>query len=127
MQLYFYKRGQGYFTRLWSGIALWAITAIGCFVLHKKLAGFNEWVNTAVPVVLLALLTYFIYWLQNRPSLADFMILSEGELKKVSWSSKAEIVASTTVVIFVVVFMSICLGLVDYLFHYGFDKIGLYS
>lgn len=127
MQLYFYKRGQGYYTRLWSGIALWAITAIGCFVLHNKLAGFNEWVNTAVPVVFLALMTYLIYWLQNRPTLADFMILSEGELKKVSWSSKAEIVASTTVVIFVVIFMSICLGLVDYLFHLGFGKIGLYS
>lgn len=128
MQLYFYKRSQGYYTRLWSCLAIWFICAIGCYVLYDKLqTSGNEWVYTGVPVILLSVITWFLYWLQNRPSLADFLILSEGELKKVSWSSKAEITASTIIVIFVVISMAVFLGLIDLLFHAGFDKIGLYS
>ena len=128
MQLYIYKKGQGYYTRLWGSLACFAICAIGCYTLHTKLAAVsaNPWINSFVPAVVLGLLTYVVYWVQNKPAIADFLIASEGELKKVSWSSKAEITASTTIVIFVVIFMAVLLGVVDLLFFKTFSTIGLY-
>lgn len=128
MQLYFYKKGQGYYTRLWSAIVVWTIAAIGSYILYKKLQSTsNEWVYMGIPVVLISTITWFLYWLQNRPKVADFLILSEGELKKVSWSSKAEITASTIIVIAVVIFTAAFLGSIDLAFHAIFNSMGLYS
>jgi len=128
MQLYFYKKGQGYYTRLWASIVLWAIAAIGSYVLYGKLQAVGkEWLYIGVPVAVIATITWLLYWLQNRPTIADFLIMSEGELKKVSWSSKAEIIASTTIVVFVVIFTSAFLGSIDLIFHAFFNGIGLYS
>ena len=60
-------------------------------------------------------------------SFADFLIAAEGEIKKVSWSSRKEIVSSTTVVIVVVSGLAIGIGAWDLLLHYFFgDIINLY-
>jgi preprotein translocase subunit SecE len=72
-------------------------------------------------VGLFAVLAIVIIWLVNKPSIADFMIASEGEMKKVSWSSKHEIIVSTTVVIVVVVIMAVLLGVTDVGFQTLFD------
>jgi preprotein translocase subunit SecE len=61
-----------------------------------------------------------IFWVINKPSVADFMISSEGEVKKVSWSSKKEIVASTFIVICVVVLLGAFLGITDLIFRMFF-------
>ena len=60
-------------------------------------------ISTLVPAAVLAVLSGLAFWLVNRPSVADFMIASEGEIKKVNWSSKKEFFVSTVVVIGVVV------------------------
>ena len=49
----------------------------------------------------------------NRVSVADFMIAAEGEMKKVSWSSRKEIAVSTFIVIMVVIIMAVLLGVTD--------------
>jgi len=122
-----YKRGQAKNTRLWTGISAFVICAYGCFVLHQKLATLNNiWVETLIPFGLCAVLGGTIAWLMNKPSVADFLISSEGEIKKVSWSTRKEIVSSTTVVIVVMLTISIFLYLVDMGFVWTFDKIGLY-
>lgn len=129
MQLYIYKRGQGYYTRLWGSIACFAIIAIGCFSLYRILSGTtsNPWIYTVIPVAVLVGFTYLVYWLQNRPSIADFLITAESELKKVTWSSKEQIIASTIIVIFVVIVLSVMLGSVDVGFRSLFQFIGLYG
>ncbi len=129
MQLYIYKRGHGYHTRLWSAVACLLLAAIACYKLHSKLVLVgNPWVQNLTPAIVWALLAWFIYWVSNRPSLVDFFIAAEGELKKVSWSTRQQVVASTIIVIFVVILMSVLLGAVDVLFRLFFDYvIGLYS
>lgn len=129
MQLYIYKRGHGYYTRLWSAIACLALAAIGCYKLHAKLAlADNPWVQNLTPAIVWAGLAWFIYWASNRTSLADFLIAAEGELKKVSWSTKQQIISSTMIVIFVVILTSVLLGSVDVLFRLFFEVVvGLYS
>lgn len=110
-----YKRGQGKYTRLCSAFSAALICGLGCLQLYKKLQAtdFGLWVETMVPAGLFVILALFISWLMNKPSVADFMIAAEGEMKKVSWSSKQEIAVSTFIVIVVVIFLAILLGITD--------------
>jgi preprotein translocase subunit SecE len=71
--------------------------------------------------VLFLVLAYLIYWVVNRPSIADFMINAEGEMKKVSWSTRQEITVSTIIVIVVVLIMATLLGTTDFAFSLFFD------
>ena len=76
-----------------------------------------------VPTGVFVLLTVLVFWLINKHSVADFLINAEGELKKVSWSSKQEIYVSTIVVIVVVILMASLLGLADLVFQLFFSTI----
>ena len=110
-----YKRGQGKYTRLYSAFAGILIVGIGCFQLYTKLQALDLglWVETMVPVALFMILSVLVLWIVNKPTVADFMISAEGEMKKVSWSSRKEIAVSTFVVIVVVVGMAALLGVTD--------------
>ncbi|MFC1792275.1 preprotein translocase subunit SecE [Planctomycetota bacterium] len=110
-----YKRGQGKYTRLCSAFAIAIIAGLGCLQLYKKLqAGdLGLWAETMVPAGLFVALAFLIFWLVNKPSLADFLIAAEGEMKKVSWSSRQEIAVSTLIVIMVVISMAVLLGTTD--------------
>ena len=123
MQFKIYKKGQGYYTRLWTALGIFAISSLGCFSLYGSLQGFNPWVYTMVPAFLLAFFGWVSFWAVNKPNFADFFIHAETELKKVNWTSKAEIFASTKIVILVVIFMIIMIGVVDFAFRSFFDAI----
>ncbi|MHC4572883.1 MAG: preprotein translocase subunit SecE [Planctomycetota bacterium] len=131
MRFNIYKRGQGKYTRLCSAFGFGVIAALGCLELYKWLQatgfGLNPrlalWVATMVPAGLLVALSLFIFWLVNKQSVADFMIAAEGEVKKVSWSSKKEVAVSTFVVIVVVILMAVLLGTTDLVFHELFRRL----
>jgi preprotein translocase SecE subunit len=111
-----YKSGQGRYTRMFTVMGGVLIVAIGCFRLNRTLdAGdVSLWVSTMVPVVVFLGLSILIMWLMNMPSMADFMIAAEGEMKKVNWSTREEITVSTIVVISVVVILAALLGVADF-------------
>ena len=122
-----YKRGQGYHTRLWSSLIVFTIVVIGCYRLYQKLQVHDEiLLETLVPAGVCLVFGLLIYWLINKPMVADFLIAAEGELKKVSWSSRREIVVSTFVVICVVTVLSLLLMFTDFGFQFLFRWIGLY-
>ncbi len=126
MSFKMYKRGQGINTRLWSGLTCFAITAIGCVRLYQILLSRfqdNIWLYTLVPSGVCAAIALLIFWLVNKANIADFMIAAEGEIKKVSWSSRREIMASTTIVIGVVLSMGAMLVCVDFLFRSLFEIV----
>ncbi len=121
-----YKRGQGKYTRLCSAFAFAIIVALGCLQLYKwldaaELFGLNRraalWIATMVPAALFVALGLLVFWLVNKPSVADFMISAEGEVKKVSWASRKEIAVSTFIVIMVVIIMAGLIGTTDLVFH----------
>ena len=124
-----YKRGQGKYTRLCSAFSVAIIAGLGCMTLFRKLEaaswGLSNratlWIATMVPAGLFLLLAFLIFWLVNKPSIADFMIAAEGEMKKVSWSSREEITVSTIIVIVVVFIMATLLGTTDFGFRLFFD------
>jgi preprotein translocase subunit SecE len=117
-----YKRGQGKYTRLCSAFGAAIIAGLGCLQLYKKLDGtdLGLWVKTMVPAGFFVSLGLLIFWLVNKPSVADFMVAAEGEMKKVSWSSRKEIAVSTFIVIMVVILMAMLLGITDLVFQMFF-------
>jgi preprotein translocase subunit SecE len=125
-----YKWGQGKDTRLYSAVALGLIAAIGCWRLYKQLEASLDITQTlgmvltvTVPLGLMVIIAGFLYWIVNRPTVADFLIAAEGELKKVSFSSKREIAVSTFVVIVVVFLMAAMLGVADFVFDLFFTNV----
>jgi preprotein translocase subunit SecE len=116
MGLSVYKRGQGKYTRLISALGGAVIVAIGCLQLYRTLdaADISLWVETMVPVGLFIALSVLMMWMVNNPSIADFMISAEGEMKKVNWSTKQEVAVSTVVVISVVIILAVLLGVSDF-------------
>ncbi len=125
MSLEIYKKGQGKHTRLWTGLMLAAVCGLGCMQLYNKLEAkdYNMWVETLIPAIVFLGLSALIFWLVNKPNIADFMIAAEGELKKVSWSSRQEITTSTIIVIVVVILMAALLGATDLGFSLLFDQL----
>ncbi len=124
-----YKPGQGKHTRLCSAFAIALMAGLGCLRLFNKLEAASwglssratMWIATMVPAGLFVGLALLIFWLVNKSSIADFMIAAEGEMKKVSWSSRQEITVSTIIVIIVLVTMAILLGTTDIGFKMFFD------
>jgi len=125
-KLEIYKRGQGRYTRLGTILAVMFVATIGAYLLSRELSTVTAvWVRYAIPTVVWLGIGVLILWLANRPSSADFLIATESEMKKVSWSSRKEIVGSTKVVIiFMVVIASILFG-VDFMFVALFKWMGI--
>jgi preprotein translocase subunit SecE len=120
-----YKPGQGKYTRLCSAFGFGIIAALGCLLIYRKLDGadLGLWVATMVPVGVFVGFALLILWLSNKPLVADFLIAAEGEVKKVSWSSRKEIAVSTFVVIVLVVIIAVLLGVTDLSFKLFFSEV----
>jgi preprotein translocase subunit SecE len=117
-----YKPGQGRYVRLGTvgGAAL--VDLIVCYYVWTLLVqylpkdfAYRVYVVYAVPAVLFAGIAVLVARFLNQPKAADFLIATESEMKKVSWSSKAEVVGSTLVVIVTVVILAAFIFVVDYL------------
>ncbi|MFA5251155.1 MAG: preprotein translocase subunit SecE [Phycisphaerae bacterium] len=120
-----YKPGQAKYTRLGSAFGVGLVAAIGCLLLYQKLEGADMglWVSTMVPVGIAAGFAVLIFWLSNNPSIADFLVAAESEMKKVSWSSRKEIAVSTFIVIVLVIIMAALLGAADLGFKLFFTEV----
>jgi preprotein translocase subunit SecE len=118
-----YKRGQGKYTRLCSAFGAALIIGLGCLQLYKKLQAWDLglWTETMVPAGLFVALGLLIFWLVNKPTIADFMVAAESEMKKVSWSSRKEIAVSTFIVIVLVILLAVFLGATDLSFQVFFE------
>src|SRR5690606_22410472 len=70
--------------------------------------------------------TAVIYWFVGvNPSSAEFLIATDGEMKKVNWSTRRDIINSTGVVILWSVLLAAGLWVVDFLLSQFFTLIGV--
>ena len=120
-----YKRGQGRYARIITVIGVMVIGLGGAVAMSSKLVAMTPVVQFGVPSLLVVALGVFIFWVINRPQSADFLIATEGEMKKVSWSTRKEIVGSTKVVIIATFILGVVLYTVDFLFALLFTAIGV--
>lgn len=63
-------------------------------------------VQLGVPVLFFVIGAFGIFCLVNGHKFADFLIATESEMKKVHWSSRAELIGSTVVVIVTVLILA---------------------
>ena len=113
-----YKRGQGRHVRIITFVTAMVIVVAGAVVLSDKLEVWTgmPMVQFGVPSLLVVLIGLLVFRWVNRQKSADFLIATEGEMKKVSWSSRKEIVGSTKVVIVTAFIMAALLFGVDIVF-----------
>jgi len=119
-----YKPSQGFYVRVGTAIGGGVIAVCGAVWLFGELAGSMDPgtsyylpVQYGVAVGFLAIMALVLYWVVGLNAKAnDFFIATEGEMKKVNWSTKGEIIKSTQVVIVTVMLLAAFLFLADLLF-----------
>jgi preprotein translocase SecE subunit len=145
-----YKKGQGYWTRIGTviGIALIVVfTAYNLFVYiptflpaptpppgsddATKAAIFQhaETIHTRIAAgvsgAFLLGCVLLAFWVTNKPANVDFLIATDSEMKKVNWTSRKDLIASTKIVIIFMFSVAIFLFVADILFTYLFHFIGV--
>ena len=133
-----YKGGQGVVTRriaFWTGagLAAWGARDLwiwlqgfgalqrpivgspvaGIDLSHLPLGGPALSLSVVIAVVVAAAAWIWVSWFLKRPWLADLLIETEGEMKKVSWPARDEAVAATKVVSATVVAFTLVLLVFD--------------
>ncbi len=127
-----YKPDQGKTTRTGTLIALLALIAWGAKFLFDRLQlyqGDEAWrllITHGIPILNAVILGSVSWWfVYAHRATSDFLIATEGEMKKVSWSSRSEVIGSTKVVIMFTILLALFLFLVDFFFQQVFSSIGV--
>jgi preprotein translocase subunit SecE len=125
-----YKNGQGRYTRVGTAVGVAFVILILAYyamvVLGRHLPMAETWsvyVQFGVPALFGAAMVVVAALALNKPSFVDFLIATESEMKKVSWSSRPELLGSTTVVIVTVFLMALIIWLVDMVFVAMLTKV----
>jgi preprotein translocase SecE subunit len=71
-------------------------------------------VQFTLPLLLLAVSLWLAWRVVNMPAFADFLIATEAELNKVSWTTQKKLVQDTTVVLITVLLMAVFLFGMDW-------------
>jgi len=127
-----YKPELGRATRVGTFAALLALIAWGWIFLRDRLSvyqGDETWrllITEGLPIVVFVALAAGAWWVTmvNHKS-SDFMIATEGEMKKVNWSTRREVIGSTKVVILFTFLLALYLFAVDVAFQALFTVIGV--
>ena len=127
-----YKPGQGYYTRVGTAVGAGALILWGGKFLFDEMSGMLGSVSYALPlqygvtagfILVMGVVLYWVVGLSRKAN--DFFIATEGEMKKVNWSTKQEIIRSTKVVVLVTIVMSVFLFAADLLFMMIFSGLGV--
>jgi preprotein translocase subunit SecE len=125
-----YKSGQGFWTRLGTGIGAGLIILFTVQWLYRRIPTWtalstSDWPLFAVIAGITIGLIAITWWLINRPRHADFLINTDGEMKKVTWPTRRELIGSTKVVVIFMFFMGTVLFLYDQIFGLFFYSINV--
>ena len=124
-----YKKGQGYWTRQMTTIAGAVLILLGAMWLAQTLQlvdwGFPTlYAQATAGVIWTAIfggLLYHFVW--RKPRSVDFLVATEGEMKKVNWSTRREVVGSTIVVILLSAVIAMFCQVWDWAFVLFFQSI----
>ena len=125
-----YKEDQGRLARMF---AFWTLTLLCLFGSHflfeqlVRIASMRSAIGgLTIPIVAVELSPAFlvaaivfligfvlIYRWQQRPKMADLLIDTEAELRKVTWPTLEEVINTSLVVVVFVVFLGLFIGFAD--------------
>ena len=125
-----YKPGQGYWTRLMSAVGWGIVIAFAALWGWNQLATLDVaepvYYQGAVAGAVLLICGAILYWIVYiKPRTSEFLIATDGEMRKVNWSTRREIIGSTWVVIAISVIIAAILFIVDLGFSAFFRWIGV--
>jgi preprotein translocase SecE subunit len=132
MSVGIYKQGQGYWVRLMSSIGFGLLVMMGVIWIWDQLGGaqigdlepvYVQGGVSVITVVVCGLIGYHL--IGRKPKLVDFMIATEGEMRKVNWSTKREIIGSTILVILLTLFIAIFCQIADLAYSALFQSAGV--
>jgi preprotein translocase SecE subunit len=125
-----YKPGQGYYTRMGTVVGVSVVSLLGILWLWEYMRAITiEGVNPLYVAAggaiivggLITLLMYYLVFVKARS--VDFLIATEGEMKKVNWSTRREVIGSTTAVIVTAMAITVFCYLIDRAFFWFFAQI----
>ena len=108
-----YKPKQGRWARRYTEIALGIVLALGLWRLHETLYSYEPAIRLGVPLAVGLVLGWLTFRLVQFPPFVEFLIATEAEMNKVSWTSREDLYRATTVVLATVVLMAAFLFGVD--------------
>ena len=125
-----YKAGQGYYTRMGTVIGVTLVSVLGILWIWKYLERLQVgavnplYVAAGGSILIGGILTFVVYWLVFvKPRTVDFLIATEGEMKKVNWSTRREVQGSTVAVIMTMLILTVFCYLIDRAFFAFFAWI----
>lgn len=125
------RPGQGKWPRFLVGGCALALSIFGCITLYDALA-YEENLEPLFKIpgidfdvtwpLLISGIVFFVcavgtYFLVNTRRIVEFLLETEGEVKKVAWPGWNEVVGSSIVVIITVVILGLYIALADYIFN----------
>jgi len=124
-----YKPGQGKYVRIGTLIGMGILMSFGMYWVGYQLLGSMSslWIRAVSVLVFGAVWAIVALYIVNKPSWAEFMIMTESEMRKVHWPSRQVVINSTKVVIMLTLVLALVLFAVDWGFFNLFSKIGLLS
>jgi preprotein translocase subunit SecE len=127
-----YKKGQGYWTRMGTAIGAGFLGLVVAFELYHQIPTFlhgtaqrDTRIALIASLVFLTAYSVWAYWFTNKPTTVDFLIATDSEMKKVNWTSRKDLIASTKIVIIFMLIIAIFLFSCDLLFGAFFHLIGV--
>lgn len=120
-----YKPMQGRYARLYTALGLGVVVALGLWRVFDALNESSKGVQVGVPAILGLVIGWVIFRLVEYPPFVEFLIATEAEMNKVSWTSRDDLYRATTVVLVTVVLMSVFLFGVDWLWSNLLQLLGV--
>ena len=120
-----YKPKQGRLARRYTEIALGIVLALGLWRLHDTLFSYEPAIRFGVPLAVGLVLGWFTFRIVQFPPFVEFLIATEAEMNKVSWTSRDDLYRATTVVLSTVVLMAVFLFGVDFLWSNLLQIVGV--
>jgi preprotein translocase subunit SecE len=120
-----YKPMQGWYARLYTGLALGLIAAAGAYQIYQSSQDETKIWQFSLSAGFAIVFGWIILRILHFPPFADFLIATEAEMNKVSWTTKDDLVRATTVVLATVVLMALFLFVVDRLWLFILQMIGV--
>jgi preprotein translocase subunit SecE len=120
-----YKPMQGWYARLYTALGLGVIAAAGVVLLYKSWEDYTPLWRLGLPGILALGLGWLIFRIIHFPPFAEFLVATEAEMNKVSWTTKEDLYRRTMVVLTTVLIMAIYLFVVDWLWLFILRNIGV--
>src|SRR3954451_8190296 len=116
---------QGLYPRLYTALGLGVIAAAGVWRGYESSIEYTPLWRLGIPAALALVLGWAIFRIIHFPPFAEFLIATEAEMNKVSWTSKDDLYRASTVVLSTVLLMAIFLFVVDWLWLFILRNIGV--